>query len=129
MPETGATQVKFTRLLVEEVAARAKKITGGRFALGVVGVHPEYGTSYADAHEQITWYGTKGARQACAYYSGAALRMARIEGFQMDPADSDFFLGVQVAYGRRGGSSRADRGSFDEWEADTTCGNGSEVPT
>lgn len=97
---TGRTApIRFTTRTVREVAERVKRLTGGRFAVGVYGSHPEHGTSYTDAHEQRTWYGPEGARQACAYYIGGAFEMARQGGeWTMPDDDYDFFLRVQAAY-------------------------------
>lgn len=111
-----AERIKFTPAMVEEVAKRAKRITDGAFAMGVHGSHPEHGTSYSDAHKQLTWYGPKGARQACAYYSAGAMAWMRLNGVEPDGDDGDFFLAIQVAYGRHGDFTRADREEFDCWE-------------
>lgn len=109
--------IRFTPATVREVAERAKRITGGRFQLGTIGTHADGGPKYTDANEDVAWYGPVGARQACAYYSGAALRMARLEGQVVESDDHDFLLGVQIAYRRGGASSQAERQSFDGWEA------------
>lgn len=111
-----AERIKFTPTMVEEVAGRAERITDGAFALGVQGVHPEHGTSYSDAHQQITWYGPKGARGACAYYSAAAMAWMSLKGVKPDGDDGEFFLAVQVAYGRYGDFTKSDRGWFEHWE-------------
>lgn len=111
-----AERIKFTTATVKEVAERAKRITDGAFTLGVYGSHPEHGTSYSDAHKQITWYGPKGARQACAYYSAGAMAWLHLNQMEPDGDDGEFFLAVQVAYGRYGDFTRADREEFDRWE-------------
>lgn len=112
-----AERIKFTPAMVEEVAKRAKRITHGQFALGVQGVHPEHGTSYSDAHEQITWYGPKGARGACAYYSAGAMAWLGLNKVRPEGDDGEFFLAVQVAYSRYGDFTKSDRGWFEHWEA------------
>jgi hypothetical protein len=112
-----ATRIKFTAATVREVAERVKRITDGAFALGTVGKHAEGGTSYTDAHRDTAWYGPLGARQACAYYTAAA--MAWLRETEADPGDDgEFFLAVQVAYGRHSGANQVERQSFDAWEAE-----------
>lgn len=118
MTEARTAPIKFTGAMVQEVAERAKRITGGRFELGQIKSHPDGGPVYLDARRDIAWYGALGARQACAYYSGAALRTARLEGRVLDTEDADFLMKVQVAYTRGGSSSRDDRESFDKWESE-----------
>lgn len=85
--------------------------------MGLYGSHPEHGSSYSDAHEPFTWYGAKGAREACAYYSAGAMSWLRLSGAKPDDNDGEFLLAVQVAYGRYGDFTRADRDHFDKWEA------------
>lgn len=90
--------IKFTAATVQEVAERVKRLTEGRFALGVHGSHPEHGTSYSDAHKQRTWYGPEGARQACAYYIGGAFEESRLAGWTMPEEDFAYLQRVQAAY-------------------------------
>lgn len=110
-----AARIKFTAAFVREVSARVERITDGMFKLGPVGSHPEHGTSYADARDQLTWYGAQGARQACAFYTSAAMAYLRL--MQIAPAgdDGDFLLAVQVAYSRYGATA-AERKDYDRWE-------------
>lgn len=107
--------MKFTAAFVEEVAARVEKITDGMFKLGPVGSHPEHGTSYADARDDTVWYGPQGARQACAFYTAAAMRYLYVTGAESGD-DGEFLLAVQVAYSRYGATAR-ERVNYDEWEA------------
>lgn len=109
-------EIKFTSALVKEVAARVKEITEGAFALETTGSDQGGGTRYFDAHQMTVWYGPTGARQACAYYTAAAMRWARLTGQELTEQDADLLLRVQVAYSRGGGTTRADRASFDDWE-------------
>jgi hypothetical protein len=111
------TEIKFTAALVREVAARVAEITGGTFALGSTGSDLGNGKRYTDGHQMLTWYGPTGARQACAYYTAAAMRWARLTESQLAESDTDLFLAVQTAYRRGGNSTRADRKSFDDWES------------
>lgn len=110
-----AARMKFTAAFVEEVAARVEKITGGMFKLGPVGSHPEHGTSYADARDDRVWYGPQGARQACAFYTAAAMRYLYLKGIEPDGDDGEFLLAVQVAYSRYGATAR-ERVDYDQWE-------------
>lgn len=110
-------EIKFTSALVREVAARVKEVTGGVFDLGAVGSDLGQGVRYIDAFETLVWHGPTGARQACAYYTAAAMRWARLTGQELTESDADLFLSVQAAYSRGGNSTRADRKSFDDWEA------------
>lgn len=111
-----AARIKFTSAFVQEVAARVRELTAGAFELGRIGSHPEHGTSYADAHEDVVWYGPQGARQACAYYTAAAMAWLRESGIVPEAADGDFLLAVQAAYGRRSGTTRAELERYDQWE-------------
>lgn len=111
------TEIKFTAALVREVAARVAEITDGAFALESVGSDQGRGARYIDGHQALTWYGPTGARQACAYYTAAAMRWARLTESQLAESDADLFLAVQAAYRRGGNSTRADRKSFDDWES------------
>jgi hypothetical protein len=115
METVETARIKFTPAMVRETAERVKRITDGMFALGVTGTHPEYGPSYTDSRDQLTWYGAKGAREACAYYTAAAGRYLYL--MDVTPADDDgeFLLAVQVAY-TRNGTTAADREDFDRWE-------------
>lgn len=111
-----AARIKFTSAFVEEVAARVNKITDGMFKMGPVGSHPEHGTSYADARDDTVWYGPEGARQACAYYTAAAMRYLYATQTPPQGDDGDFLLAVQVAYSRYGATARQ-RVDYDQWEA------------
>lgn len=109
-----AERIKFTAAFVREVGARVERITGEVFSLGPIGTHPEHGTSYTDGRDQIVWYGPQGARQACAYYTAAA--MAWIYEHKIEAGDDgEFLLAVQVAYSRYGATAQ-DRESYDQWE-------------
>lgn len=110
-----AAQIKFTSAFVREVGARVEKITDGMFKLGVVGSHPEHGTSYADARDDTVWYGPQGARQACAFYTAAAIRYLYVNKVPSGD-DGEFLLAVQVAYSRYGATAR-ERADYDRWEA------------
>lgn len=110
-----AARIKFTAAFVREVAARVERITDGMFRLGPVGSHPEHGTSYADARDQLTWYGAQGARQACAFYTSAAMRYVNLMGVTPAGDDGDFLLAVQVAYVRNGATA-AEREDYGRWE-------------
>jgi len=116
METVEAGRIKFTSAFVQEVGERVKRLTDGTFALGTTGTHPEHGTSYTDSREDIAWYGPQGARQACAYYTAAAMAWLRERGIQPETADGEFLLAVQVAYSRYGGTAQ-DRESYDQWEA------------
>lgn len=109
-----AARIKFTAAFVQEVGARVERITGGLFKLGPIGSHPEHGTSYADARDDRVWYGPQGARQACAFYTAAAMRYIYANGFQPGD-DGEFLLAVQVAYSRYGATAR-ERIDYHEWE-------------
>jgi hypothetical protein len=111
-----AARIKFTPALVREVGERVKRITDGVIALGVTGTHPEHGSSYSDGTEQLTWYGPKGAREACAYYTAAGIAWLHETGVVPEGDDGDFLLAVQVAYGHRFGATRSDVESFERWE-------------
>lgn len=115
METVEAARIKFTGAFVQEVAARVEKITDGMFKLGPVGSHPEHGTSYADARDDRVWYGPQGARQACAFYTAAAMRYLYLKGIEPDGDDGEFLLAVQVAYSRYGATAR-ERIDYHEWE-------------
>jgi hypothetical protein len=108
-------RIKFTGAFVREVTARVERITDGMFKLGPVGSHPEHGTSYADARDQLTWYGPQGARQACAFYTSAAMRYLSLMGIEPNGDDGEFLLAVQVAYSRYGATA-AEREDYGRWE-------------
>ncbi len=109
-----AARIKFTAAFVQEVAARVERVTGGMFKLGPVCSHPEHGTSYADARDDRVWYGPQGARQACAFYTGAAMRYLYLR--RIEPGDDgEFLLAVQVAYSRYGATAR-ERVDYTQWE-------------
>lgn len=111
----GIAQVKFTRALVEEVAARVAQYTREAFEMNHSGDDIGHGTRYFDAHTDTVWHGPKGARRACAYYIGGALGWARVESHGPIPEDDAvFFRRVQAAYGSAG--TRADRADYDGWE-------------
>jgi len=110
----GIAQVKFTRALVEEVAARVAQYTGDTFAMDHSGDDVGGGTRYFDAHTQTVWLGPKGARRACAYYIGGALGTAAATGVLIPEGDAAFLRRVQAAYGASG--SRADRADYGTWE-------------
>ncbi len=112
-----AARIKFTSAFVQEVGARVREMTAGAFELGPIGSHPEHGTSYADSKEQLTWYGPDGARQACAYYTAAAMAWLRESGIMPSREDGDFLLAVQVAYGRRSGATKVQIETYDKWES------------
>lgn len=116
MKAVEASRIKFTSALVEEVGKIAEKWTGGQLKLGPVGVHPEHGTRYMDAHKDLVWHGAKGAREACAYYSGGLMRYAYERSIKVDSADAALLFAVQVAYGRYGDFTKAERAEFDRWE-------------
>jgi hypothetical protein len=109
-----ATDIKFTRTLVEEVAARVKEFTNGAFALEATGSDLGNGTRYIDAHEMRVWYGPEGARQACAYYIGGALGTARATGREIPANDAEYLRRVQAAYTQAG--TRASRANCRSWE-------------
>lgn len=112
-----AARIKFTAAFVQEVAARVERVTDGMFKLGPVGSHPERGTSYTDARDDRVWYGPQGARQTCAFYTGAAMRYLHLR--QIEPGDDgEFLLAVQVAYFRYGATAR-ERVDYSQWEG---CG-------
>lgn len=114
MNRVEAERIKFTPAMVRELAERVKVLTAGMFGLGTVGAHPEHGTSYTDARDQLTWYGPQGARQACAFYSAAAMRYLYLH--QIQPGDDgEFLLAVQVAYSRYGATAQ-ERENYDSWE-------------
>lgn len=115
METVEAGRIKFTSAFVQEVGARVEKITDGMFRLGPVGSHPEHGTSYADARDDRVWYGPQGARQACAYYTAAAMRYINLMGVMPSGDDGEFLLAVQVAYSRNG-STATERRGYDRWE-------------
>jgi hypothetical protein len=109
-----SARIKFTSAFVQEVAARVERITVGMFKLGPVGSHPEHGTSYADSRDDTVWYGPQGARQACAFYTAAA--MGYLYRNQIEPGDDgEFLLAVQVAYSRNGATTR-ERADYGRWE-------------
>ncbi len=110
-----AARIKFTSAFVREVSDRVDKITDGMFKLGVIGSHPEHGTSYADARDDTVWYGPQGARQACAFYTAAAQRYLHLNKITPEEDDGEFLLAVQVAYSRYGATAR-DRVGYHEWE-------------
>jgi hypothetical protein len=112
-----AARIKFTPALVREVGERVKRITDGKFALETTGSDQGNGTRYFDAHLMQVWYGPTGARQACAYYSAAAMAWMRENEITPDGDDGEFLLAVQVAYTRGPGATKADRKTFDNWEA------------
>lgn len=114
MEAVEAARIKFTSAFVREVSDRVDKITDGMFKLGVIGSHPEHGTSYADARDDTVWYGPQGARQACAFYTAAAQRYLRLKNLDSGD-DGEFLLAVQVAYSRYGATAR-ERIDYHEWE-------------
>lgn len=112
-----AARIKFTAATVREVAERVKRITGGAFEMASVGSDLGNGTRYSDGIMMQTWFGPTGARQACAYYTAGAMAWLRETGTEPEGDDGEFLLAVQVAYSRGPGATKADRKTFDAWEA------------
>lgn len=106
--------IKFTAATVEEVARRVERLTKGHFALESVGRDLGEGVRYFDGHSQRVWRGSKGARQACAYYIGGALGMAAATGSLIPDGDTAYLMRVQAAYMEGPQSHKRD---MENWEA------------
>lgn len=110
-----AARIKFTQAFMDELSNRVQRITGGEFDMESA-QDPAKGTVYTDVHRSLSWHGPKGARQAAAYYSGAAMAWLHVTETPPNGDDGEFLLAVQVACARYGTNiTRADRRVFEEW--------------
>lgn len=114
MSETRTAPIKFTGATVREVAARAKKITNGLFALEGTGSDLVNGVRYIDAQKALTWYGPEGAREACAYYIGGALETVRQKDGEIPADDAAYLMRVQAAYMEGPQRRKADMENWEE---------------
>jgi hypothetical protein len=109
----GTAAITFTKATVREVAGRAKVFTEGEFALETTGSDLGNGVRYFDAHTQTVWFGSKGARQACAYYIGGMLGTAQYGDRLISDEDMTYLKRVQAAYMN---GSQARRRDMENWE-------------
>lgn len=90
--------MKFTKSLVQQVSDTVQEYTDGVFCLESTGTDLGNGVRYFDKRSSTVWLGSQGAREACAYYIGAALQWARDVGAAEIPGDMLWLKDVQDAY-------------------------------
>lgn len=92
--------MRITRSTVEEVSAEVETLTEGHFRMASCRMHPsgDGRWEYIDSGTGLRWIGADGAREACAYYIGAALGYIHAAG-QMIPERATWLRAVQDAYG------------------------------
>lgn len=86
-------------LTVEKVSTEVERLTEGRFRIASYRENPagDGRWEYLDAGTNLRWIGVDGAREACAYYIGAALGHMQESG-QILPYRATWLRDVQDAY-------------------------------
>lgn len=77
--------MRFTRKLVDDLMKDVERFTEGRFKMhpSKVSAIPGEGPFYNDYHRNQSWEGSAGARDACAYFTGAAFGWAQVTGTEI----------------------------------------------
>lgn len=92
--------MRITQATVGAVSAEVEKLTQGRFRMASCREYPagDGRWEYVDAGTNLRWIGMDGAREACAYYIGAALEHLWESG-KSAPDRAMWLRGVRDAYG------------------------------
>lgn len=91
--------MRITQETAERVSAEVEKLTQGRFRMASCREYPAGGGRWEciDAGTNLRWIGVDGAREACAYYIGAALEHLWESG-RVLPDRATWLREVQDAY-------------------------------